>query len=64
MADELVYEVHGDRYKFVVKRKTRFLGADEFAVYRDDGKYIAGFSSRADAVRRADQEAGPNRYSK
>ncbi|HID44177.1 MAG TPA: hypothetical protein EYP34_00285 [Chromatiaceae bacterium] len=60
MGKEVVVRVHGKYNTFnVVKNSGTW--STKYEVYKDE-KYLCSFSSRADAVRRAHKEAGPNAY--
>ncbi len=60
MSDETVVKVHGKYYTYEVVKKSG-VWSTKFSVYKD-GKYMAQYSSKAEAVKRAHKEAGPNAY--
>lgn len=60
MSDETVVKIHGKYNTFNVIKKSG-VWSTKFRVYKDT-KYIAEYGSKADAVRRAHKEAGPNAY--
>lgn len=62
MSAETVGTVHGDHHTYEVRKDSGILSSPKFYVVRDDGKSWGSFSSKADAFRRAHNEAGPNAF--
>lgn len=60
MSKETVCRVHG-KYNTYEVVKNSGTWSTKYEVHKD-GKYLSAFSSRADAVRRAHEEAGPDAY--
>lgn len=60
MSKKLVVKVHGKSATFEIYQVSHMI-SDRYSLYRND-KYISTYSSRADAVRKAHEEAGPGAY--
>ncbi len=60
MSKKLVVKVHGKSATFEIFQVSGLV-SDRYSLYRND-KYLSTYSSRADAVRKAHEEAGPGAY--
>ena len=61
MSKKLVVRVHGKNATFEIFQVRSILSSDSYQLYRND-KYQGTYSSRADAVRKAHEKAGPGAY--
>lgn len=61
MADEVVGKVHGKYHTYSIIKESGVF-ATKYKVKRDDGRVLSSYGSRADAFRRAHNEAGPDAY--
>ena len=63
MSDETeIGRIHGKNHTYSIMLHKVSFGDDLYIVRRDDGKTIDRLRSRADAYRKAHDEAGPNAY--
>lgn len=59
--EEIVTKVHGRNHTYTVVKKNTFSGG--YLIYDEKGKCVSSDSSRARAVEKAFDKAGPGAYS-
>ena len=61
MAKETIAKVHGKYYTYEIIEETSVWSSPNYKIYKND-KYVSSHSSRADAIRKAHELAGPDSY--